>query len=71
MTLVLLGIVSIPMVSCLLNVLNQTDEVLKLKDCDSDDESSDKKQGLTWSQFYDFVYGKDCPLYKAIFASFF
>ena len=26
---------------------------------------------LTWSQAYEFVYGKDYPIFKAIFASFF
>lgn len=67
------------MISSLLNVFNQTDEVLKLRgppqkcekaDCTDKHLEMEPLPRLSLSEAYTFVYGKDTPIFNAIFASY-
>ena len=74
--LVLLFIVLMPFFSTLMNIVNQTDEVLKLKRAaaaaaSNTTEYKNSKRRLSLSEAYTFIYGKNTPLHKAIFASFY
>lgn len=67
----LMTMVLAPLISTTLNLRNQTDEVLKLKSYKKDDDHGlGDGRKLSLREIYDFIYGKDTPVLKAMCASF-
>eukprot|EP00806_Schmidingerella_arcuata_P003514 Macronucleus_4189.p1 GENE.Macronucleus_4189~~Macronucleus_4189.p1 ORF type:complete len:198 (+),score=39.62 Macronucleus_4189:1-594(+) len=74
--IVLLTVVMAPMISTILNIMNNTDEVKKLKsrvkpvnECGQGNNEVDQRR-LTLSELFIFIYGKETTVLKALFASY-